>query len=275
MPKFGFFKILAATLFLALQAPLAFNINSQPFIRNLPSEHKKITAKKNKALIYKGEGSCIEDCSESAAMIAKMAGLEPIYVSPTESNLDLFADAAVWIQPGGESLVVAAQMSVDLKNAIRNFVQQGGGYVGFCAGAFFADLWIHGTESKGLGIIPAYAIDYQKARSSAEMLDMIWNGKKRSVYWEEGPYLELFFKGQLFTPFAYYPTGEIASIYGNYYQGRVSVTGTHPEAPQYWRDDIKASDPDGLDYDLAIDMVRWAAGLKKTFAPELYSSELN
>jgi hypothetical protein len=45
----------------------------------------------------------------------------------------------------------------------------------------------------------------------------------------------------------------------------VAITGVHPEAPQYWRDDINGVDPDGLDYVLAADMVRWAAGYHRDF----------
>jgi hypothetical protein len=213
-----------------------------------------------KALIYKGEGSCIEDCSESAALMAQMAGLIPVYVSPKEVNPDIFIGASVWVQPGGESLIVSENMAVQLRMLIKRFVMNGGGYVGFCAGAFFADQWIHGTTQEGLGLLPGLALSYERTTEKAVMLDFLWNGEKRSIYWEEGPYLQLLTTGTMFMPFAYYPTGEIASAYGDFYQGRVILTGVHPEAPQYWRDDIKAADPDGLDYDLAVDMIRWAAG---------------
>lgn len=210
------------------------------------------------ALVYKGEGSCIEDCSESAAMVAQMAGLQPVYVSPNETNLNIFANAAVWIQPGGESMVVSQAMNMDLKRGLREFIQRGGGYVGFCAGAFFADRWIHGTRSEGLGVLTGRALSYERINTKAAMMDFNWNGQKRSVYWEEGPYMEVYGVSGVSMPFAFYPTGEVAGVYGLYNLGRVIITGVHPEAPQYWRDDIKAVDPDGLDYDLAVDMVRWA-----------------
>jgi glutamine amidotransferase-like uncharacterized protein len=218
-----------------------------------------------KALIYKGQGSCIEDCSEAAAVVAQMAGLEPVYVSPEETNLEIFSDAAVWIQPGGESLEVADKMSLTLKQGIKDFISRGGGYVGFCAGAFFADNMIHGTKKIGLGIIPAVAKSYTQADPHGAMLEMIWNGKKRTIYWEEGAYIELDPGQKTFTPFTYYPTGEIAGVYGKFNNGRVAITGVHPEAPQYWRDDINGVDPDGLDYVLAADMVRWAAGYHRDF----------
>jgi hypothetical protein len=45
-------------------------------------------------------------------------------------------------------------------------------------------------------------------------------------------------------------------MYGN---GRISVSGTHPEAPQWWYDDGNIIDSDGLDNQVAADMVKWAA----------------
>jgi hypothetical protein len=221
----------------------------------------KTPATKTKALIYKGEGSCVEGCSESAAKMAELAGFQPVFVSPAEFDPKVFADAAVWIQPGGESLIVAAKMKAELKSAIRGFIRSGGGYVGFCAGAYFTDHLVHGKPSLGLAVLPGVAMDYAKAPSKEAMLELIWNGKKRVIYWEEGPYLVLKSASGNFKPFAYYPTGEVASVQGRYFRGRVSITGVHPEAPQWWRDDIHAQDPDGLDYDLAIEMIRWAAGV--------------
>jgi glutamine amidotransferase-like uncharacterized protein len=259
--QFVFIMILAIPLFSAFHSSLAPDIKPVNFPKISSAAQIEAHSKKRIALVYKGEGSCVEDCSESAALVAQLAGLTPVYISPNETNLDIFSEAAVWIQPGGESMIVADYLSPDIKRALREFIGNGGGYVGFCAGAFFADLWIHGTSSQGIDVMPARAYDYKKAPAYAAMMNLNWNGTIRSVYWEQGPYLELFVKGQIFHPFAFYPSGEIAGIYGHFYNGRVSVTGVHPEAPQYWRDDIKAGDPDGLDYDLAVDMVRWAAGI--------------
>jgi hypothetical protein len=50
-------------------------------------------------------------------------------------------------------------------------------------------------------------------------------------------------------------------VRASYGEGRVSVSGVHPEAPQWWRDYYKLQDSDGLDYDLAVGMIRWAARL--------------
>jgi hypothetical protein len=162
--KFLLFLIFGAFALLVFQKPSVAELqpkHAQQLIKSIENDHA-IRPTKNIALIYKGEGSCIEDCSESAALVAEWAGLVPVYVSPNEVDLKIFDKAAIWIQPGGESLIVSDAMSADLKRAVREFVEKGGGYVGFCAGAFFADDNIHGTGSKGLNLIPAWAIDKSK-----------------------------------------------------------------------------------------------------------------
>jgi hypothetical protein len=49
------------------------------------------------ALIYKGEGSCEEDCSESLAAIAQKMGFETKYVGPQERDYAVFEGASVWL----------------------------------------------------------------------------------------------------------------------------------------------------------------------------------
>ena len=90
-----------------------------------------------KALVYRGAGAC-SSCSESAYKMAGLAGYEAKYVDPTERKQNLFEGVALYIQPGGKSLDVAKAMTPELKNNLLNFIRNGGGYVGFCAGAFYA-----------------------------------------------------------------------------------------------------------------------------------------
>ena len=45
-----------------------------------------------------------------------------------------------------------------------------------------------------------------------------------------------------------------AAMYGN---GKVFITGLHPEAPQSWRTYYGINDSDGLDFDLVDEMISW------------------
>lgn len=217
---------------------------------------------KKLALVYKGPGSCPEQCSESAAHVAELAGYTPVYVGPTQNDPALFAAAKVWVQPGGHSSEVAKAMSAEMKQAIRNFVSRGGAYVGFCAGGFYAGESFHHDE-EGLGLIPGKSIyqNHLDKYDNGVVIEVTWLGKLRDVYWEGGPYFVLRSPNR-FEVTAVYPDGRVAGVRGPYGQGRVAVTGFHPEAPAWWRDGVPGTDRDGLDEDIASDMIRWATAVK-------------
>jgi glutamine amidotransferase-like uncharacterized protein len=162
----------------------------------------------------------------------------------------------VWIQPGGHSPQVMQAMTAQMVTALQSFVSNGGAYVGFCAGAFSATDWVGTSTYQGFNIFPGYTTVY-KSRYQAEIIPILWEGKPRSIYWEGGPYLSEIPHGMAET-IATYPTGQIAAARAPFGKGRVFIAGFHPEAPQQWRDYYGLTDPDGLDYDLAQEMITWA-----------------
>ncbi len=215
------------------------------------------------ALVYKGPGSCPEECSEAAAEMAELAGLSPKFIGPEEQNPQIFENAVVWIQPGGKSSKVAKTMNENLKNLIRQFVYNGGGYVGFCAGAFYATHIIGDTENIGLGIIAGRTQLYEEVNDSPEILTLNWLGKKQDVYWEGGPYFILPEEEQessAIEVLATYPNATPASVKSTYGRGNVVLTGAHPEAPAWWSTVEKIIDPDGVDHNLAVAMIKMAVG---------------
>lgn len=246
-----------------------------------------------RALVYQGPGACAEGCSEAAAAVATRAGLNVTYVGPEipsqfqgtpekiqEYLRGIFENAVIWIQPGGKSSQVSKAMVPVLKEAIRSFVSQGGGYVGFCAGGFFATAKVGTTEFEGLGILPGSTRQYTGVPPEAIEKDLgvivptLWTSAggnvqapERAMYWEGGPEFILSEAEQAITEVtARYiepkdPTGQtgpVASVRTQFGRGRVYVAGDHPEAPMSWRNFYKLNDSDGLDLDLAVAMIRWA-----------------
>lgn len=232
------------------------------------------------ALIYSGPGSCANEpgstgCTEAARAIAESAGFEVRLVGPKSFNESDFKAAAVWVQPGGRAKTQQAEMVQSLKDRIVKFVADGGGYVGFCAGGFMA------TESfgweapdgpfevKGLGLLKGKSAYYESfdkeldEKMLAKIIRTKWNNKARDIYWELGPY----FKEETFKStevIAFYPVLDgdreqkalaLRSTFGN---GRVIVSATHPEAPADWFTYYRLKDADGLDFDLAQEMIAWA-----------------
>jgi glutamine amidotransferase-like uncharacterized protein len=212
-----------------------------------------IASEKPLALVYKGPGSCVEDCSESAAQMALQADYDVEFVWPQEINEEVLRRAKLWIQPGGMSLDVAATMEDEQKKLINLFVKAGGAYVGFCAGGFFADRFVHGQKnSPGLDLTPGHADDYH---SPTTVLPIQYAGKTRQLFFQGGPYFQVNGDAQVLGTYA---RGEAAIIQFEYGLGRVAISGPHPEAPAFWRRYYSLHDSDGLDYDIALEMIRWA-----------------
>lgn len=233
------------------------------------------------ALIYNGPGSCedetledpkpeIRDCSAAAATVARKAGLIPKFVGPdavdgqsTPEQINaLFESGRVWIQPGGNSGEAFDSMSDELLRGLTTFVRSGGGYVGFCAGAFMATELIGKKGNPGLGIFPGRSVLYPHGAERPDLdyilEPILWKGVKRKVFLEGGPYLILPESSKV-EVIATYGSGAVATARTKYGKGRVYITGLHPEAPLRWTQEDGLVDPDGIEQDLAAEMVRWAA----------------
>ena len=241
------------------------------------------------ALIYKGPGSCEASsvstgCSEAAAAIAKLAGFKPVFVGVEGvQDASLLKKATVWIQPGGRARIQVQKMSTLIKQQIKAFVKNGGGYVGFCAGGFLATEhfgWVdpnpaNSFESDALGLLRGnsrYFDEYDGELNDhllAKILPVRWENANRQIYWELGPYFDASTtSGTGYEVTAYYPQTKAGpqkamNVRGKYFAGKVYVTAVHPEAPQDWRSYYRINDQDGLDLELAVRMVKWVEPARK------------
>lgn len=205
-----------------------------------------------KALVYNGKGACKEDCAKAALDSARASGFDPVYVGDQDVDPSIFNQAAVWIHPGGYAGVAMNSMASALKENLKKFIKNGGGYVGFCAGAFVATSRVGTSKVRGLGIIPGQTKLYGKG---IRMIKTNWQGSERHLYWEGGP----FFRNMPDTVehMAAYPNGLSGSVRTTFGKGRIWVTGLHPESPQWWKDESGYPDIDGDDTDLVSRMLHW------------------
>lgn len=213
------------------------------------------------ALVWGGPGACTDGCIEAAVHVTKMAGFDPMIVTPENFDASLFETAKVWVQPGGKSGSASNAMGAANQAIIKKFIADGGGYVGFCAGAFLTTPKVGQTSVTGLGIIDGKTKVYRRAKGYPSVEKMITPEGIRYHYWEGGPWFS-FTSSQLqkVTVKSRYNTNNaINAVETTYGKGRISVSGTHPEAPQWWYDDSHIADIDGLDNQIAADMVKWAA----------------
>jgi glutamine amidotransferase-like uncharacterized protein len=231
-----------------------------PIYSGLAFAEMEIASEAPLALVYNGYGICPDDCAKGAADSAKLAGFQTLMVGGGPINPELLSKASVWLQPGGFAVESARSMGATLLQQIRNFVAAGGGYVGFCAGAFLATAEIGTSGYKGLGIMPGRTSVYEALGSYAPaMLRVRWLTGIRQVYWEGGPFIRPNPNDAFKKIIALYPNGQVATASSKYGKGSVIVTGLHPEAPDWWAPDEGLSDGDGSEQPIVAELIRQAA----------------
>jgi glutamine amidotransferase-like uncharacterized protein len=213
------------------------------------------------ALVYRGSAGC-SGCSEAVAALLKSDtkhNFNVIYVGPKEQvsvgdGLKL-KNVVLYAQPGGDGSAEQAYSSLSSDvSAVRNFVQNGGRYLGFCMGGYLVD----DDPGYGLGLNTDQYIASAHATVTSEkdsIVQVSWRGNTRFMYFQDGPYFtpDSSVTGQ--TILAYYTNGKVAAMVQPFGKGKIGVSGLHPEADAFWYSEADLEDPDGLDSDLGLDLI--------------------
>jgi glutamine amidotransferase-like uncharacterized protein len=213
------------------------------------------------ALVWNGPGVCKPGCGSAAAKIAQRAGFRTYYIYPGLTDYSIFKEAKLWVQPGGVSRTAAQAMGPAMVDQVRQFVANGGGYVGFCAGGFLSTAMIGTSSVQGYGVTPGETELFIKTGSDHRMLNVSTRDGTRWVYYAGGPFFKITdeqLAAQQGEVIARYADGSIAGVEAHYGKGKVAVTGFHPEAGFLWKLIHFKIDRDGKDFQFAVDMVKYA-----------------
>jgi hypothetical protein len=214
------------------------------------------SAYKTDALIYDGDYAAFGD-ADAIANILESHGRTYQRVNSSDlakMSIDDLDDSGLIVWPGGYAGKMSNTMSTQSRANLKRAVNERGiGFVGFCAGAFIA---VSPDTSWGFALKEAETLPYYHLEDEGIPIAMtpvqFADGSERDLVWWGGPY----------TP--EYPGGVIArykdtlqpaisqSWAGN---GLMVIAGPHPEAPESWRADHGLSDSDGLDQDIAWQMM--------------------
>jgi len=208
------------------------------------------------AVVYAGPGACEEGCAQAAQNLVGQFGLSSHLINTASIVPSLFKNLQLWVQPGGDAVQVAQTMTAYQMSLLRNWIYRGGKYIGFCAGAFFADTTVDDNDSiMGLGLLPGITEDYSKNKVPM-IMPIFWQGRFRSLFFQDGPAFHL---QPLSTTrvLAYYPNGAPSIIAFPFGKGRVILTAPHPEAPPAWFTESGLQDPDGPDMDIGVDLLKF------------------
>ncbi|MEW1722027.1 BPL-N domain-containing protein [Streptomyces sp. NPDC093109] len=209
------------------------------------------------ALVYRGPTQEDRDCADTVVGLLADGpwGLEVRTTGP-KGELPLssatLATARLYAQPGGGDLTPAYRQLKPHRKAIRDFVGQGGRYLGFCLGGYLA-----GRE-EGFGLLSGTVDQYivtDGATVTTEddtLVDVAWRGQPRTLFFQDGAYFTPG-PGQEATVLATYTNGLAAALVTPYGAGRVAVVGPHPEATADWFEDPRLPFHDT--HDLALDLV--------------------
>jgi len=199
-----------------------------------------------KVAIYNGYGVWADSVT-TFKNFTKYKGLNWQYVTASDINNGLvtYPNYTVLCMPGGDSSTYNSYISNNGDQNIRNFVSSGGGYLGLCAGAFFAcdkitwegvnyEYTLDLFGGRGTG-----AIDEIMAWNYAVMTNLTMNLNHPINQYEPSRERMAYYGGPYFTPNAGVTVdtvatydkknNERAAITFSYGSGRVFLIGTHAE----------------------------------------------
>lgn len=142
-----------------------------------------------------------------------------------------FDDVDMVAVPGGiGDADVFKQLFKNNGDRVRQFVADGGRYLGICMGAYWAG-------SHYLNVLQDVdAVQYLKRpgadtrRPHAKNMPVTWRGQPDHMYWYDG--CALVGDRTRFETVATYSNGDAMAII----QNRIGLIGCHPEAEQFWYD---------------------------------------
>jgi len=189
-------------------------------------------------LLFNGRGTSVND-------VAAVEGiLRDAHLSYTTANSRQVAAMTtpqlrtyrLLIVPGGNFVEIGTGLTHAAVGNVRNAVHGGLNYLGICAGAFFAgDSPYNGLNLTAGVRFPFYAVEARGIRKAAVQI-AIAGSSPLEQYWEDGPQLTGWGDAV-----AKYADGTPAVAQGKFGNGWVMLLGTHPEAPDSWRDGLPFS----------------------------------
>ncbi|RDI65986.1 BPL-N domain-containing protein [Nocardia pseudobrasiliensis] len=209
------------------------------------------------ALVYRGPAAT-PGCPEAVAALLRTTStrLRVEYVGPREKlelSVENLARARIFAQPGGGDVESAWPRLRKHADTVRDWVRGGGVYLGFCLGGYLAGApgyrLLAGNSEQYIATANAVVTTADDA-----IVPVTWRGQRRKLYFQDGPTFRIR-SGTALQQLATYPTGEPAAIVTRYGQGRVGLTGPHPEADESWFHPPRLPATDAIHPELGHDLI--------------------
>jgi glutamine amidotransferase-like uncharacterized protein len=191
-------------------------------------------------LLFTGRGTSPNDVAALERILGERsfsystAGSERLEAM-SETELEAYR---LLIVPGGNFEEIGRGLESSTTTRVRNAIGSGLGYLGICAGAFFAGASPYNGLNLTSGVrFSFYALEGRGVRKAAVTITTP-GGPVLDHYWEDGPQLAGW--GETV---ARYPDGTPAVVQGGFGKGWVILSGIHPEAPESWRRGMSFATP--------------------------------
>ena len=208
-------------------------------------------------------------------------------VSGNEIKNGALDDFDILVCPGGSGSPFE-DLGMNGINKIRDFIENGGGYFGICAGALYAcDYFVwKGVPSfeppfneeivmgknmnfdlfPGVGYFPIEEISVNTAMTKINIVDRTHPitdslPDHMHIFYAQGPYLEPYENANITVLATYDVTGKPAIVAFQYGRGKVLLSGVHPEYEMDSDRDGNPPDPEfsdeGSDWPLVVEAMKW------------------
>lgn len=172
--------------------------------------------------------------------------------SVTRVNRKTLADhlpsASLLVMPGGRDIPYHENLKGELNRKIRTFVEEGGRYLGLCAGGYYGSSFVEFEKGNALEVVgerelgffpgkasgPAYGngIFRYNSESGSRIAQLDWNGKRVGVYYNGGCLFadaDSYENIEVLARYADLPDTPAAIIKCTVGKGIAILSGVHPE----------------------------------------------
>lgn len=279
----GHFKVIAILTLFLLSSSLPFAHADNPYLKADDSLELPDDLHERKVALLTWSGALLPAIEK----MFEYMNFTIETVSGNEIKNGALDDFDILVCPGGSGSPFE-DLGMNGINKIRDFIRDGGGYFGICAGALYASdyfVWkgvpsfeppfdedmVMGENMNfdlfpGVGYFPIEEISVNTAMTKINIIDHTHPitdslPDHMHIFYAQGPYLEPYEDANITVLATYDVTGKPAIVAFQYGRGKVLLSGVHPEYEMDNDRDGNPPDPEfsdeGSDWPIVVEAMKW------------------
>ena len=206
-----------------------------------------------KIYIYNDKGVFTKHLPQLKKWAGKIFNCKSIYEinSKTIISKNILTNKDVLIMPGGHARFYSEKLNGLGCSNIRDFIKDGGLFIGICGGSYFASTKVDFTgeglrietdqssnedlnifQATAKGTIKELAPLFKENSETNTFVEILSDNSIYEVYYNGGPCFIPSNEEHFSALFSYKKTQQLAAVKKKYYQGYIYLFGFHPELSQ-------------------------------------------